>query len=369
MKRILALIHDAGGAELFASLLRREQGFAWSALTLAGAPAEAIFRRAGLGGLLHVCANQEDCAAVVDAACINTAQHGNSGFDAVLYNPGWGPFPQRLVERCVLGRTPCVAVLDSWSDYRERFGHPDRGWEHNLPDAVATCDDRALALARELGLPRLARLRNHHFESLLERIAARKEQAPAQGRDLLFLSQTTADPAMSANGHGRFVYAGALEEQVLQDLLAQGEAVCARYGVTGLRLRLHPSETACRHLDLLRASGLPFTVEQASQADLVDSILAAKAVVGINTMALFTAFLCGRPTASILPNPSLGRVLPLPPELLHASVAQWLRSPRETSTTNAAPLGTFPDAGLAALLNHLPPARSGADRALPRSGQ
>lgn len=364
MKRILALIHDAGGAELFATLLRREGGFAWTALTLAGSPAEAIFRRAGLDGLLHVRKTPEECAAFIDAA-----QNRDNGFDAALYNPGWGPFPQRLVERSVLGRIPCAAVLDSWNDYRERFGHPGQGWEQNLPDAVAVCDGRALTLARELGLPGLARLRNHHFEDLLERIAARRGQAPAQGQDLLFLSQTTADSGMSANGHGRFVYAGALEGQVLRDVLAQREALTARYGITGLRLRLHPSETVCRHLDLLREGGLPFTVEQALQTDLVDSVLAARAVVGINTMALFTAFLCGRATASILPDPALGRVLPLPPELLHPSVAQWLRSPRETSTKDAPPLDTFPDAGLDSLLNHLPPARSGADRALPRSGQ
>lgn len=365
--RILILAHDAGGAEVLAALLRREGCCcAWTVLTLAGSPAESAFGQAcaDADGRLQVLESQAACAAFVRAA-----QAGPEAFDAALYNPGWGPFPQRLVEDGLLGRVPCAAVLDSWSDYRERFGYPDEGWERGLPERIALGDGRALALARELGLPRLARLRNHHMEGLLERIAARRLLSPPPGGDLLFLSQTTADPGMSANGNGRFVYAGGLEAQVLAELLARREDLAARFGVSALRLRLHPSETRCRHLDLLEQGGLPYRVERAQEADLVDSVLAARLVVGLNTMALFTAFLCGRPTASILPDPALGRVLPLPPGLLHASVAALLRSPGESSTTESPPLELFPDAGLADLLNQLLPGQAGLGGAPHGSGQ
>jgi hypothetical protein len=338
---ILVLAHDAGGAELLASLLKADGAeFAWTAMTLAGAPAEAIFRRAGLPIL-----------ALADAAACE-AHLRTISCNAALYNPGWGIFPQRLAERALLGRTPCAAVLDSWNDYRERFGHPAQDWERGLPDAIALCDPRALALARELRLPRLARLRNRHLEALLERIAARRQHfSSMRGGDLLFLSQTTADHGMSADGKGRFAYAGAHEGRVLADLLAHGPKFLQRFGTERLRIRLHPSETICRHLDMLVQSGLPFTIEQAGQADLVDSILSARAVIGINTMALYTAWLCGRPTASLLPDAALGRVLPLPPELLFPDAAALLRhSPAAMPPPRPE---TFADAGLTDLLNLL----------------
>lgn len=347
--QILVLAHDAGGAELLAALLKAEGGgLDWTALTLAGAPAEAIFRRAGLPVLALPDAGQ--CAAQCAARLRATP------WAAALYNPGWGEFPQGLVRRELLGRIPCAAVLDSWSDYRERFGHPEKDWERGLPDAIALCDPRALALAGELGLPRLARLRNRHLEAVLERIAARGRHCSAMTEgDLLFLSQTTADPGMNADGNGRFVYAGAHEGRVLADLLAHGPELLRRFGAARLRIRLHPSETACRHLDLLGRSGLPFAVEQARQADLVDSILAAQAVIGINTMALYTAWLCGRPTASLLPETALGRVLPLPPELLFANAAELLAADLAAMRPSAP--DTFADAGLNDLLNLL---RAGA---------
>lgn len=339
--QILVLAHDAGGAELLAALLKAEGGgLAWTALTLAGAPAETIFRRAGLPVL--ALADAAQCAAHLRA----------TPWAAALYNPGWGAFPQGLVERELLGRVPCAAVLDSWCDYLERFGHPVQGWERGLPDAIALCDGRALALAGELGLPRLARLRNRHLEALLERIAARgRHFSDMTEGDLLFLSQTTADPGISADGKGRFAYAGAHEGRVLADLLSHGPELLRRFDATRLRIRLHPSETACRHLDLLGHSGLPFAVEHARQADLVDSILAARAVIGINTMALYTAWLCGRPTASLLPEAALGRVLPLPPELLFANAAELLAASLAAMRPPAP--DTFADAGLNDLLNLL----------------
>lgn len=145
--------------------------------------------------------------------------------------------------------------------------------------------------------------------------------------DLLFLSQTTTVLNNFDAQHNRFAYGGGFERQVIDQILSVKEPLYKKLEVDRVRIRLHPAEDTCRYIDLLDQSKIKYTIENPKDADILSSIVSAKAVIGISTMGLFLSFLIGKPTAAIVPHPSLKRGMQLPPELIRDSAAHLLQSP------------------------------------------
>ncbi len=234
-------------------------------------------------------------------------QLGPLRLDALLFGTGWQERVGRpYVHYCKSRSIPTVAFLDHWSNYRERFGSPETGWEANCGDFSALSDPNALALATSLGLPHPIGVHNYHLRSLL--CDAAKREVPRRD-ELLFLSEPT--DAVAKRTYGDPMHWGFTQYTALEDILERFE----RFGCSELTIRLHPSDTASGYETLLdRFPHVQARINDARAAELSDQLLAARVIIGFDTMALYIAALLGKAVISYLPSPSRDFLLPLPPK-------------------------------------------------------
>jgi hypothetical protein len=332
MSRVIVMANDAGGADMFHALMCAEKDrFDWTLVVGLDSPASRIFHEEDINARLIVSGADASSAAALNDLDI----------DLVLYNPGWKPFPQALAKELRANGRKTVAVLDHWVNYRERFGYPAEGWLRALPDYVAVTDSSAYDLARKLGLHNVIKLRNYrmlqqqaHFQ-VIER--ARSVEPDA----LLFISQTIG---VQSDRSEHFVDFGVDEEQVVREICSRFGELAVRFGVCKLIVRLHPAEQKFRFASIFKEyPQVPYSIECAGSRDLLESIADAGLVIGMNSMALFTAFMCGKPSFSVMPAEGNKCTLPMPVGLCVSEITQVLVSDFRQQFPNRARMDFFDD--------------------------
>lgn len=278
--------HDAGGAEILSSLLRRE-GDGWRAnhvLVLDG-PARRIFERK-LGVV--------DCVDLVSA--IGQAS-------SVLCGTGWQSDLE--VQAIALARQrgrKSVAFLDHWVNYRERFL---RNGKLELPDEIRVGDAFALERARAVfsDLP-VTQGENPYFLDLQEQFA--RQQAPAShtGLHFLYVCEPVRDHALRQFGDER--HWGYTEEDALGYFLANVRL----FGqpVARILIRPHPAEPAGKYDAIASEFDLPVSFSDGRElaAEIADSDWLA----GCNSMAMVMGLLAGRQVVCCIPPGGPACVLP-----------------------------------------------------------
>jgi hypothetical protein len=271
--RVLAVCHDAGGAELVAAWLRRQD--ARVALVLDG-PARAVVERV-LGPGLDVRDPFPDF----------------TGFDLVLCgSSGEADLERRAVEAARGAGVRCAVYLDHWVNYALRFGAV-------LPDEVWVTDEHAARLAAE-ALPGVdVRIQgNPYVEDAAAEVAAIASGGDARsgGERVLYVTEPT--PTAPA------ALAGYLE------LLAQAPPAA-------LRLRRHPAEPPHKYRGELAAFAGRLPLSDSPGGTLAEDIAWADTVVGCDTMAMVVALYAGRRVIAVeapgarplsLPFPEIERV-------------------------------------------------------------
>jgi hypothetical protein len=280
----LLVSHDAGGAELLSSWLRRQEG-ADVACVLEG-PARAIFARK-LGKVRET-----------------RLAEGIAGASSLLCGSSW----QSTLERDALAmaraqRVPSASFIDHWINYRERF---ELGGQLQLPDELWVGDEHARerAAAAFPGLP-LRLVDNPYFQDIRREAAGWPPRPRGEGLSVLYVTEPVSD-----FGHMPGVPAsvGYDERGALTHFLRRLGALGAP--VAKLRLRPHPSEPAEKYRWAIGFEGLP--VEAGGIGTLMEEIAAADVVAGVESMALVTALIAGRRTLSCIPPGGRACVLPFP---------------------------------------------------------
>lgn len=292
--RILVISNDAGGANLFKSVILAEKNLAsWVVMTLEDSPASKIF------------ANMECTEHIVFKEFSPLSETFSPRPDLLIFNPGWNAFPGETIARMKGLECPIAALLDHWIDYGKRLNEDDA-------DYFIVCDKHAFEAASATSLSPLLKLNNYHLMNLESSLPTGKERIE-KGNELLFISQTIAlhEKLKSENNPG-FTYLGIDEEKVVKDLLKNFEEVKKEFKVSAIRFRLHPAETKFRHQDLIESSSVPTFIENSTDKNLTESIKSSAVVMGINSMALYEAHLLGRPTFAIRPYPSTKISIPIP---------------------------------------------------------
>ena len=307
---IAVVSHDAGSSELICAFIQEYRTKAtWYIFAKTASPMATICKRYNL-----------PYAPMADAAEQLEEIHP----DLLLFGTGWqDKCEQPYVHYCKMDGIPTVAFLDHWSNYRERFGYPNGGWEENLGDFTAVHDERAYTLALELKLPNPLKLPNHYLIRLIEDAMLRKAEV---GKTLLFLSEPT--DSVAEKTYGDPLYWGFTQYTALEDILEHFED----FQCENLIIRLHPSEMSSNYdAILLRYPNISVQMHESHSADLIDELLCAKVIIGFDTMALYIAALLGKPIISYLPTKERKFLLPLPtnrqlnhlnnlsPELLNGS--------------------------------------------------
>lgn len=280
--------HDAGGAEILSSLLRR-QGEGWRAghvLALEG-PARRIFERK-LGKI--ECVGLE---AALDQA------------SSVLCGTGWqSDLEVRAIALARLHGRKSVAFLDHWVNYRERF---QRGGKLELPDEIRVGDAYAFERARAAfpGLP-VVQVDNPYFLDLGEQFAKQRPATSHVGLNFLYVCEPVREHALRQFGNER--HWGYTEEDALRYFLDNVHLFGQPVG--RILIRPHPAEPAGKY-DAI-AAGYALPVSFSDGRELAAEIGDSDWLAGCNSMAMVMGLVAGRQVVCCIPPGGPACVLPQP---------------------------------------------------------
>jgi len=260
-KEVLVIAHDAGGAEIIAAYLRAHAPRFLFRSYIAG-PACRIFRREGIP-FKHAPSSRSGLERIIK-------KHAHVAY--ALLGTGWmtGLETTALSQAKRLDVKTCV-YLDSWKNYRERFGFPAVGWQMNLPDEIWVGDTKAYTLAKRYFDCRIRFVKNQYFADIGRRFKTLQKKAL---KDLiLFVSAPVAE-----------------SEGILADLL---ENLTMEETSPTVRIRRHPADNPRRYNALIKRYQKHLHVEMSREKDILQDLTRARAVVGFETTALAVAAMLG----------------------------------------------------------------------------
>jgi hypothetical protein len=279
--------HDAGGAEILASHVRRLPP---------GEQARCLF--ALEGPALQVFARKLPQARPVPL------EDAIGRADRLLCGTGWqSELELRAIALARAQGKPSAAFHDHWVNYRARFV---RGERTVLPDEVWVGDALALERARaELPEVPSRLVDNPYFVELREQLAARPVvHSGGDGLSVLFLCEPVREHALRQHGNER--HWGYTEEEALAYFLDHVDALPGP--VKRIVVRPHPAEAPGKYDAVIARWTLPIALS--TQADVLEDILASDWVVGCNTVAMVTALVAGRQALCCIPPGGRPCVLP-----------------------------------------------------------
>jgi hypothetical protein len=271
---LLLVSHDAGGAEILSSWLRRNNDK--DVACVIEGPARRVFERKL--GPVHETSLREGMARA-DALLCGTGWQSTLEFDALAMAREQG--------------VHSTAWIDHWVNYRERF---ERGGRQVLPDEIWAGDEFALARVRELFPTTASRLEaNPYFEDIR-----------AEARLL---------PVRPASGPATVLYVcepvrgeGFDEHEALSGFLSRLDSL--RVPIERVVVRAHPSDPPGKY-DWAMESAV-VRVERGGERPLMAEIGDADIVVGLQSMAMVVGMLAGRRVVSCIPSGGPPCVLPFP---------------------------------------------------------
>lgn len=278
--------HDAGGAEVLSSYVRR-QGL--RCIYVLQGPACKVFERK-LGDIKTL--PLDDAIREADWVLCGTSWQSELEFDAI-----------KLARS--LGKRS-VAFLDHWVNYRERF---ERKGELNLPDEIWVGDPIAAELARKIFCETPIRLvENPYFMDIRAEVFAAPVVRPADAERLavLYVCEPVREHALRQHGNER--YWGYVEEDALRYFLAN-VAVLGK-PVERILIRPHPSEAANKYGWAKDEFDLPITF--GGSRTLFEEIADSDVVVGCSSMAMVIGLLAGKRVISSIPPGGSRCALPQP---------------------------------------------------------
>jgi hypothetical protein len=272
---ICVVSHDAGGAEIISSYVRRNQ---IDYKFVLNGPAVSIFERK-LGKL-----NIQDLEEAVSTS------------DFLLCGTSWQSDIewQAIAMARAAGKTS-VAFLDHWVNYSERF---TRGGITHLPDEIWVGDALAESMAQNLfpGVT-IILVENPYFNDLkkeLDEFMMPQECDPG-GLRILYVCEPIREHAL--RNYGNEHHWGYTEEGAIRFFLANTDLLGAPIG--RIVIRPHPSEPSGKYDWVSQEYDL--RIMTGGAISLIKEVAASDVVVGCESMAMVVGLLAGRRVISCIP--------------------------------------------------------------------
>lgn len=283
-KRKVAIVsHDAGGAEILSSYVRR---YALQPTFVLGGPAKKVFERK-LGRVPELPVS--DALRQADFLLCSTSWQSELEFDAIKLSKEMG--------------RPSAAFLDHWVNYRERFS---RNGELILPDQIWVGDPVALEVAGQAfpGYPVFLE-ENPYLLDIKDEIAALAQtDQSGDGLSILYVCEPIKAHAKLRYGDER--HWGYVEEDALRYFLGNVSALGKQ--VREIRIRPHPSEDPHKYAWASAEFTLPIAL--GGDNTLLAEIAASDVVVGCESMAMVIGLLADKRVISCIPPRGRPCVLP-----------------------------------------------------------
>ena len=259
VRKILIVTHDAGGANILFSLVKKYQSdFNWS--IVATGPAKNIFLPLKSVKKFQFKSLQE-IKQILNLFKPDLVLTGTSGKSDLERN---------FIKIAKENNFETASFLDHWVNYRERFGYL-KDWQKNLPNFILLGDQWAYKTAIKNNFPPeiLLKVENPYFEKAIllgQKLSYKKKSKIRKYPRILVLSEPNSD----------------IQIETFRIL---------RSHFPLLRVRPHPSESI-------------------SKKSLFQDCSWPDIVIGCRTMALFIAFLMKKKTISYQPKPTLFSIFP-----------------------------------------------------------
>lgn len=262
---LLIVAHDAGGAELLSSYVRRCQ---LKCIYHLEGPALKIFEKK-LGPITNV--------PLIDAIVM---------CDWVLCGTGWQTdLEWSAIKYAKKFNKKAVAFLDHWVNYRERFLR--QGFY--LPDEIWVADEFALQLARRVfgDLP-MRLVDNPYLEDIREAFStiAQKGRITSPIKQVLYVCEPIDAQVAGYNETMALRY-------FIENISALGS------DISRIVLRPHPSEQASKYSWIIKESAIPITIN--ANRSLIEEINESDIVVGCETMAMVVALVAKKRVICCIP--------------------------------------------------------------------
>lgn len=281
MEKLVGIVaHDAGGANILASYCRHNPG---NYRYILQGPAKSIFYET-----LSIESEQNLAKFLAECDSFICGTSGSADLE------------RKVIRNARILQKQTKAILDHWVNYRERFE-----MEGNLvlPDQLIVVDDFAFSIAKGI-FPKIPiqRINNLYLEDFLSQYRkVKKDNAYEHRPEILYLSE------------GFNEYAGMDMNSLENDLsyFKQFLTIKEKYFNDSLvvKVRLHPSEDLDK-FDMYK-SVCSNILRADPTVDLTLDLINANVVVGIRSMALVLAAVCGIPTFSLLKD-ATGSGIPIP---------------------------------------------------------
>lgn len=218
--------------------------------------------------------------------------------DWVLSGTGWASSLEHMARmEARQRRLPVVAVIDHWTQYRERFV---RDGFTVLPDEIWVVDEYALKLAQQLipGVPVKLQV-NDYLRFQMEEVTALGQTSSAVKR-VLFLMEPIRQKWNESPAPG--------EIQAF-DFMVKNLPRFHRGGPVRITVKPHPSDATGKYESLVdRYRELDIVIDE--EASLAKLLAEADIVAGCHTYAMVVAAALGREVYSCLPPSAPRCVLP-----------------------------------------------------------
>lgn len=193
----------------------------------------------------------------------------------------------------------CIAVIDHWTDYRQRFSR--QGLEV-LPDEIWVADDCAARLARaEFPDMPVHQLQNVYLERLAGEIRGKSSSiAGAHSDNILYVLEPIRDD------WGHLALPG---EFLALDFFAHSLGALGVADTAKICLRPHPSDPMGKYDSWIEAQ-TALNVSLDKSASLADALAWADVVVGCQTYAMVVALAAGKRVVCSIPPGMPNCVLP-----------------------------------------------------------
>lgn len=284
--RLAIISHDAGGAEILSSYVRRHEV---KPIYVLSGPALKIFQRKI--GPIETLPLHEGVRQATSILC-GTSWQSDLEFTA-----------------CKLARAlgkPAAAFLDHWVNYQERFV---RLGETCIPDEIWVGDPVAEVIATKIFPGRsIVMKENPYFLDIRDELAL-IDFPPLdiyKGVSILYVCEPVREHAQLRYGDER--YWGYVEEEALRYFLLN-ISVFGR-AVRRIQIRPHPSEDIGKYLWAQHEFSLPIVA--GGSESLLTEIMGADVVVGCQSMAMVIGLLAGKRVMSCIPPGGRSCVLPHP---------------------------------------------------------
>jgi hypothetical protein len=285
--RLTAVVsHDAGGAEVVSSHVRRTAG---PFVCVLDGPARAVFQRK------NIQPSDVPLEMAIEQA------------DAVLCSMSWqSDLEYRAVQQARGSNKHVVVFLDHWVNYRGRLV---RSASSLMPDEIWVGDRYAYELAaREFPGVLVRQVANYFWHDVEEEVRAfgPARRSSVGGVDILYVGEIIEEFSLSRGVDAPpYNYTERLALEYFLDNLA-----IVFESVNSVTIRPHPAEPPDKYAWATRRYGS--TVRSSSNATLVEDICNADVVVGCESMAMVLGVIAGKRVLCSIPPGGKPCALPHP---------------------------------------------------------